>query len=57
MGKRYLFVVRWKPYTGRDGGLGPVKSFKTTARNPNEAAQKLKSNGRVVSVRKKCESD
>ena len=49
---RYLFVVRWKPINGRNGGLGPAKTFKTTAKTPQEAAKRLKSNGRVVGVRK-----
>lgn len=52
--KRGVFRVRFKEFgTGRDGGLGPVKSFKTTARNPQVAKQKLRKKGvRVLSVRR-----
>lgn len=53
-GKRSVFRVRFKELgTGRDGGSGPVKSFKTTARNPDAAASKLrKKRVRVLSVRR-----
>ena len=49
---RFLYVVKWKPYSGRDGGLGKVRSFKATAKNSDDASNKLRKKGRVVSVRR-----
>jgi len=52
--KRPVFRVRFKEIgTGRDGGFGSVKSFRTTARDPQAATRKLRKKGvRVLSVRR-----
>lgn len=48
-----VFRVRFKePNKGRDGGYGPTKSFKTTARDQNSAAKKLRKRAVIISVRK-----
>jgi hypothetical protein len=53
MSKQHVFRVRFKEMNGRDGGLGPVKSYKTTAANPETAAQRCrKKRVRIVSVRR-----
>jgi hypothetical protein len=50
---RFLFVVRYRPRNGRDGGLGATQKFKTIAGDSHQAASKLhKPNCEVVSVRK-----
>jgi len=54
MSKQQVFRVRFKELcNGRDGGMGPVKSFKTTATNPDAAARRLrKKRVRILSVRR-----
>lgn len=50
---RSCFRIRFQEFNkGRDGGLGPVKSFKTSAKNGNDAARKLKKRGKIISIRK-----
>lgn len=44
MGKRYVYKVTFRGSS--------KKSFFTTARSPKEALARMKSKGRVVSVRK-----
>jgi hypothetical protein len=51
--KRGLFVIRYQELgTGRDGGLGPVKSLKKTLNSPKDAKKKLRAHAVIVSVRK-----
>ena len=53
MSQQCLFRVKFKELNGgRDGGLGEIKSFRTTARTPQDAARKMRKKGRVISVRK-----
>ncbi len=50
---RFVYVIRFRQKNGRDGGYGPVKSFKTTASSPKKAVRKMKKKGgEVVSVRR-----
>jgi len=50
---RSRFRVRFREYNqGRDGGLGPVKSYKRFAKNGNDAKRHLRKKGKVISVRK-----
>jgi len=51
--KPTVFRVRFKELNkGRDGGFGPTKSFKTTARNTDAAARRLRKRAVILSVRK-----
>jgi len=52
MSKRGTYEIRWKPINGKNGGLGPVKSFMTTLSDPKQASKKLRAHGYIVSVRK-----
>lgn len=53
MSKSSTFRVRFKERnSGRNGGLGPVKSFKTTARDQTAAARKLRKHAIILSVRR-----
>ena len=53
MSKQHLFRVKFKELNGgRDGGLGEVKSFKTTARDSQGACRKLRKKARILSVRR-----
>lgn len=53
MSRQALFRVKFKEVnSGKNGGFGSVKSFKTTARDPQSAARKLKKRGVVLSVRR-----
>lgn len=50
---RFKFRIRFRELDkGRDGGLGPVKSYKCVARNGEDAKRKLRKRGRIISVRK-----
>lgn len=52
-GRNTLYRIKFKEAgKGRDGGDGPVKSFKTSASNPRAAGNKLrKPNCRIISIR------
>jgi len=45
---RFLFVVRFRENGNRNG----TKSFKTVAKSPKAAAQKMHKKGTIISVRK-----
>lgn len=50
---RFVFVVRFKERKdGTNCGLGNVKSFKTTASSPKQAAEHMRKKGHIISVRK-----
>jgi hypothetical protein len=47
------FRVRFRETNkGRDGGLGPVKSYKCFASSADGAKRKLRKKGRIISIRK-----
>jgi len=53
MSQQHLFRVKFKEINGgKNGGLGEAKSFKTTARNPQDAARKIRKKARILSVRR-----
>jgi len=53
MSKQHLFRVKFKELNrGNNGGLGSVKSYKTTASNSHDAAKKLRKKARILSVRR-----
>lgn len=50
-GKRGLYEIRYQETgAGRDGGLGPVRSFLATLSSPKKARKKMRRNGVIVSV-------
>lgn len=53
MSQQHLFRVKFKELNGgKNGGLGEVKSYKTTARDPQAAAKKMRKKGKILSVRR-----
>ena len=52
MGKRNSYEIRFKESSkGRDGGLGKVKAFRTSASSPQKAIKKMRKKGRILSIR------
>ena len=50
---RFRFRVRFRELNkGRDGGLGPVKSYKCVAKDGNDAKRHIRKRGVIISVRK-----
>lgn len=47
-----FFVVRFQPQNGKNGGFGKAKTFTTSAKNSGDAARKLRTPGKIISVRK-----
>lgn len=50
-GKRGLYEIRYKVVDGgKNGGLGPVKSFRATLSSPKQASKKLRARAVIISV-------